>query len=45
MNTNDLSTTYGEDEDFVITLTDLANNPICNVTVNVDFIEVKNYTT
>jgi len=45
MNTNDISTTYGEDEDFVITLTDLANNPICNVTVNVDFIEVKNYTT
>ena len=45
MITNDISTTYGEDESYVITLRDDFNNPICNVTVNVDLNIVKDYTT
>ena len=45
MTTNDISTTYGDDEEYVITLTDKFNNPISNVTVTVDLIDTKNYTT
>ena len=45
MTTNDISTTYGEDGSYVITLRDKFNNPISNVTVNVDIIDAKDYTT
>ena len=45
MTTYDISTTYGEDESYVITLRDNFNNPISNVTVNVDLNIVKDYTT
>ena len=45
MTTNDISTTYGEDEEYVITLKDKSNNPLSNVTVTVDLIDAKNYTT
>ena len=45
LTTNDISTTYGEDEYYVITLTDVLNRPIYNATVNVDFIDAKDYTT